>query len=49
MRSPRCLYIRVFVYPPIYFRMSEPVFMKASMYVMAPESISTTYCINPSH
>jgi hypothetical protein len=29
--------------------MSEPVFMKLGMYIMAPEPISTAYFINPSH
>jgi hypothetical protein len=28
--------------------MPEPVFMKCGMYIMAPESISTAYFINPS-
>jgi hypothetical protein len=31
------------------FRMAEPIFMKLSMFNMAPESISTAYFINPSH
>jgi hypothetical protein len=29
--------------------MSEPVFMELGMYIMAPESISIAYFINPSH
>jgi hypothetical protein len=29
--------------------MSEPVFMKLSMYIMAPEPISAAYFLNPSH
>jgi hypothetical protein len=29
--------------------MPEPIFMKLGMYIMAPESISTAYFINPSH
>jgi hypothetical protein len=28
---------------------AEPVFMKAGMYIMAPEPISKAYFINPSH
>jgi hypothetical protein len=34
---------------PINFWMLEPVFMKLGMYILAPESISTAYLINPSH
>jgi hypothetical protein len=40
--------LRVYV-SPINFRMPEPVFMKLGMYIMAPESISTAYFMNPSH
>jgi hypothetical protein len=29
--------------------MSEPVFMKIGMYIMAPEPISRAYFINPIH
>jgi hypothetical protein len=29
--------------------MSEPIFMKLGMYIMAPEPFSTAYFINPSH
>jgi hypothetical protein len=29
--------------------MPEPIFMKLSMYIIAPEPISTVYFINPSH
>jgi hypothetical protein len=29
--------------------MSEPILMKAGMYIMKTEPISTAYCINPSH
>jgi hypothetical protein len=29
--------------------MPEPIFMKVDTYIMAPEPISTTYFINPSH
>jgi hypothetical protein len=39
----------VCVSPPIYFRMAEPVFIKFGLYIMAPEPLSTTYFINPSH
>jgi hypothetical protein len=39
----------VSVYPPINFRMSEPIFMKLGLYIMAPELISATYFLNPSH
>jgi hypothetical protein len=34
---------------PINLWMVEPVFMKLGMYIMAHESISATYFINPSH
>jgi hypothetical protein len=37
------------VYPPINFWMPEKIFMNLGMYVMARESISTAYFINPSH
>jgi hypothetical protein len=47
MRSPCCLY--VCESPLINFRMAEPIFMKLGMYIMANESISTAYFINPSH
>jgi hypothetical protein len=30
-------------------RMSEPVLMKLSVCIMAPEPIATAYCLNPSH
>jgi hypothetical protein len=43
MSSPRCLCI-----PAINFWMPEPVFMKVAMYIMALQSISTAYFINPS-
>jgi hypothetical protein len=29
--------------------MSKPIFLKFGMYIMAPEPISVTYFINPSH
>jgi hypothetical protein len=29
--------------------MTEPIFMKLGMYIMAPEPISVAYFINPSH
>jgi hypothetical protein len=29
--------------------MPEPIFLKLGMYIIAPESISTAYFINPSH
>jgi hypothetical protein len=34
---------------PCTFLIAEPIFMKLGMYIMAPELISTTYFINPSH
>jgi hypothetical protein len=37
------------VYPPIYFWMPGPIFMKIGMYIMAPEPISVAYFIHPSH
>jgi hypothetical protein len=40
----------VSAYPhPINFRMPEPVSTKLGMFIVAPESILTTYFINPSH
>jgi hypothetical protein len=33
----------------IHLLMPEPVFMKLGMCIMAPEPISTSYFINPSH
>jgi hypothetical protein len=42
-------YLCVFVSPTISFWMPEPIFMKCGMYVMAPESISVVYFINPSY
>jgi hypothetical protein len=47
MQSPRCLC--ACVSPTINFWMPEPVFMKFCIYIMAPEPISTTHFINPSH
>jgi hypothetical protein len=44
MRSPSCLCIL-----PIIFGMPESIFMKLGMYIMAPESISTAYFVNPFH
>jgi hypothetical protein len=45
-----CLCVCLSVYPsPINFWMPEPIFMKLGMYIMAPEPISTTYFVNPSH
>jgi hypothetical protein len=37
------------VYPPINFQISEPIFMKFAMYIVAPETISTEYFTIPSH
>jgi hypothetical protein len=48
MRSPCCLFC-VCGSPLINFWMSEPVFIKHSMYIMAPDPLSTAYFINPSH
>jgi hypothetical protein len=42
---PICLWIP----PPINFWISEPVFMKLGLYVMATEPVSTSYFINPSN
>jgi hypothetical protein len=39
MRSRCC--VCVSVYPPIYFWMPEPIFMKLGTYITAPEPIST--------
>jgi hypothetical protein len=52
MRSPCCLCVYVpvcFYMLPINFLMSELVFMKLGMYIMAPEPVSLAYFINPSH
>jgi hypothetical protein len=35
--------------PLIKFWTPQPILMKAAMYIMAPEPISTAYYINPSH
>jgi hypothetical protein len=35
--------------PRTNFWMTEPIFMKLGMYIMALEPISTAYFINPSH
>jgi hypothetical protein len=37
------------VYPPINFWIPEPIFMKLTVYITAPELISVAYYINPSH
>jgi hypothetical protein len=34
---------------PFNYLITEPIFMKLDMYVMATEPISTAYYINPSH
>jgi hypothetical protein len=39
-----CLWI-----PPVNFGMPEPIFTKLGMHVMATESVSTAFFINPSH
>jgi hypothetical protein len=45
MLSPCCLYVNV--YPPTNFPMTEPIFMRLSMYNREPDPISTAYFINP--
>jgi hypothetical protein len=45
MRFPSCLCVS----PPINYWMPKPIFMKVSMYIMAPESITTAYFMNSSH
>jgi hypothetical protein len=35
--------------PPINFRMPEAVFIKLSLYIMAPEPIQMAYFISPAH
>jgi hypothetical protein len=47
MRLPRCLC--VYESPLNNFWMPEPIVMKLGIYIMAPEPISTTDFINPSH
>jgi hypothetical protein len=47
MRSPRCLCVCGSHH--INFQMTEPVFLKLDMYIMAPEPLPTVYFINPSH
>jgi hypothetical protein len=37
------------ILPAINFRMSKQIVMKPRTYIMAPESISTVYFMNPSH
>jgi hypothetical protein len=49
MRSPCCLRVCVSALPPLKFWMTEPIFIRLSMCIMAPEPISTAYFINPSH
>jgi hypothetical protein len=39
----------VSVYPPINFRMAEPIFMKLGIYMMAPEPITMAYFMKISH
>jgi hypothetical protein len=34
---------------PLNFRIAEPVSVKLRMYIMAPETISVAYFINPTH
>jgi hypothetical protein len=41
--------LSVFLHPSFNFWMGDPVFMKLVMHIMTPDSISTTYFINPSH
>jgi hypothetical protein len=48
VRSPCCLYVCVY-HPLINLLMPEPIFMKLSNYIMAPEPISVAYYLNPSH
>jgi hypothetical protein len=52
MWSPCCLCVCISVclcIPPIKSWLTEPMFMKLGMYIMATESISTAYFLNPSH
>jgi hypothetical protein len=49
MRSPYCLCVCESPPPPVNFCMPEPIFMKLHMHIIARESISTAYFINPSH
>jgi hypothetical protein len=35
--------------PPVNFWVPQPIFMKISVYIMAPEPIPMAYFINPSH
>jgi hypothetical protein len=46
MRSPCCLCL--FTHPPINFWIPHLIYVKLCMYIMAPESISMAYSINPS-
>jgi hypothetical protein len=49
LRNHFAVWVSVCISTPINFYMSEPIFMKLSMYMMAPEPISKAYFINPSH
>jgi hypothetical protein len=47
MRFPCCL--RLCTPPKKNFWMAGSIFIKLSMYIMAPDPISTTYFVDPSH
>jgi hypothetical protein len=46
MRSPCCVCVCLYT-PAINFWIPEPIFMKISTYIMAPEPILTAYLKNP--